>query len=117
MPGAAKKRAQKERNAHRGSPEDSKAQDPKPTGGYDGPLDTSESSHGGSNAPGQPGPSTGVVESPRQAPGASAGHVPFSVANVNRRLDLPGNAYNLGSEVSDVQFPFRSLSYQFRASF
>jgi len=138
MAGAAKKRAQKERQAHRASEEASaqtssvQASRPSP-GGFDGPgdpLDTRSRSgsrppssagappgHSGhsrhsSNAPPAYGPPAGGTSS---RPGSSYGPPsvisrpsardapkPMKVGDVNRRLDLPGNAYNIGSEVSST---------------
>ncbi|KAI9877191.1 MAG: hypothetical protein M1830_004561 [Pleopsidium flavum] len=132
MAGAAKKRAQKERQAHRASEEasaqTSSAQASKPTpGGFDGPGDPSDNhSRSGSRppssaGPGQPGYSHHLSNAPpgyefpaggpSSRPGSSYGPPsamsrpsardapkPFKVGDVNRRLDLPGNAYNLGSE-------------------
>jgi len=130
MAGAAKKRAQKERQTHRSSPEsskDSNAPASGPPGGFDGPGDPSDdpsrsgsrpvpahdqhSSHSrqSSNVPSGFEPSAGAAdtgpESSHGAPsGSSRAYAPINVGDVNRRLDLPGNAYNLTSEVSLFSF-------------
>jgi hypothetical protein len=123
MAGAGKKRAQKERQTHRSSPEsskDSNAPPAGPPGGFDGPGDSSEdpsrseirapaygqqSSHSrqSSNVP------SGAADAPPESShgalsGSSRAYAPINVADVNRRLDLPGNAYNLTSEVSSLSF-------------
>lgn len=121
MAGAGKKRAQKERQTHRSSPEsskDSNAPPPGPPGGFDGPGDPSDdpsrseirapaygqqSSHSRQSSNVASGPADAPPESSHEAPsGSSRAYAPINVADVNRRLDLPGNAYNLTSEVSPL---------------
>lgn len=123
MAGAGKKRAQKERQTHRSSPEsskDSNAPPPGPPGGFDGPGDPSDdpsrseirapaygqqSSHSRQSSNVASGAADAPPESSHEAPsGSSRAYAPINVADVNRRLDLPGNAYNLTSEVSPLLF-------------
>ncbi|MCJ1364173.1 hypothetical protein MMC16_003282 [Acarospora aff. strigata] len=133
MAGAAKKRAQKDRQAQRSSPESSSnAQSSGPPGGFDGPGERSDNPSGGgsrppqspggppshsrhsSNVPGGYGPPAGE---PSSRPGSFQGppsgtakaYAPMKVGDVNRRLDLPGNAYNLGSEVSSLSLTLFKL--------
>lgn len=140
MAGAGKKRAQKERQTSRlspDSPNESNAPASGPPGGFDGPGDPSDDpSRGGSRPPpaydqehpppayGQQashsrqssnippgfGPSTGAPASSHDQPsGSSKAYAPINVGDVNRRLDLPGNAYNLSSEVSPFPFVVSSV--------